>query len=142
MRLLAAVVVTCLTMATTTDPVAAQWSATSTTFTTQTQASTLAPPTSLSASPGCVLITIPLVTLNWTASGSTFTASYDILRSTTSGGPYSQIGSATGGATTTYTDSGSLLPLTTYHYVIRARLTNWLSTTTTQVSATTPLTCP
>ena len=86
-------------------------------------------------------VLIPRVTLNWTASASTFTASYDILRSTTSGGPYSQVGSATGAATTTFTDTATLGLNNTYYYVVRARLTNWASTPTPQVSATTPVAC-
>ena len=87
------------------------------------------------------IVLIPRVTLTWTPSPSVFAAGYDILRSTVSGGPYSQVGSASGGATTTFTDSASLGLNITYFYVIRARRTNWLSTQTTQVSAKTPLLC-
>jgi hypothetical protein len=54
------------------------------------------------------------VTLNWAAvSGAT---EYHVERSTTSGGPYSQIGTATG---TTFTDT-AVTGGTTYFYVVRA----------------------
>ncbi len=54
------------------------------------------------------------VTLNWSAvSGAT---EYHVERSTTSGGPYSQIGTATG---TTFTDT-TVTSGTTYFYVVRA----------------------
>ena len=142
MRGLVAAIVVCLIALTTTDPAAAQWSGTTALFNAPSQSQTLAPPTSLSASTGCVLVVlIPRVTLTWTASTSTFTASYDILRSTVSGGPYTQVGSAAGAATTTFTDSASLGLNITYFYVVRARLTNWVSTSTAQVSAKTPVVC-
>jgi len=122
-------------------PVAAQWSA-SATGSSNARATNLAPPTALSAAVGCVaIILIPRVTLTWTASPSTFAAGYDILRSTVSGGPYSQVGTASGGATTTFADTASLGLNITYFYVIRARRTNWVSATTSQVSAKTPLVC-
>jgi len=122
-------------------PAAAQWSATGN-GPTSSGALTLAAPSGLSAAAGCVaIVLIPRVTLTWTASPSTFTAGYDILRSTVSGGPYSQVGTASGGATTTFADSASLGLNITYFYVIRARRTNWISAQTTQVSVKTPLLC-
>ena len=122
-------------------PAAAQWSAAAT-GSSNARAANLAPPTGLSAAVGCVaIILLPRVTLTWTASPSTFAAGYDILRSTVSGGPYSQVGTASGGATTTFADTASLGFNITYFYVIRARITNWVSATTTQVSAKTPLLC-
>ena len=122
-------------------PAAAQWSATGS-VATNSRALTLAAPSGLSGAAGCVaIVLIPRVTLTWTASPSPFTAGYDILRSTVSGGPYSQVGTASGGATTTFTDSASLGLNITYFYVIRARRTNWLSAQTAQVSVKTPLVC-
>lgn len=142
MRRIAASVVACVTMSTAnTTSAAAQWSAT-TTLSTDSHALTLAPPSALSASVGCLaVVLLPRVTLTWTASPSTFTAGYDILRSTVSGGPYTQVGSASGGATTTFTDSASLGLNITYYYVIRGRRSNWISAQTAQISAKTPLIC-
>ena len=58
------------------------------------------------------------VVLNWTASTSPNISSYDIYRSTTSGGSYTQIGSVTA-PTTTFTDS-SVTDGVTYYYVATA----------------------
>ncbi len=73
-----------------------------------------AAPTSLQAfnnGPSSVLLT-------WTASASSDVYRYDVYRSTTSGGGYSEVGS-TGASTTTFTDTG-LSTGTTYYYVVRA----------------------
>jgi len=142
MRRIATGVVLCAAALTVTAaPAAAQWSAAAP-VSTNASALTLAAPSGLSAAAGCVaVVLIPRVTLTWTPSPSAFTAGYDILRSTVSGGPYSQVGSASGGATATFTDSASLGLNITYFYVIRARRTNWLSPQTAQVSVKTPLVC-
>lgn len=69
----------------------------------------LAAPASLTATPG-----IGQVSLSWPASvGAT---SYDVKRTTTSGGPYTTVACAT---TTNYTDTG-LTGGTTYYYVVSA----------------------
>jgi hypothetical protein len=65
-------------------------------------------PASLTATPGS-----GTVALSWAA--VTGASEYHVLRSTTTGGPYTQIGVATG---TTFTDSG--LASGTYFYVVRA----------------------
>ena len=57
-----------------------------------------------------------VVTLNWNASISPNIASYNIFRSTVSGGPYTKIDSST---TLSYTDLKAL-PHTTYFYVVTA----------------------
>jgi hypothetical protein len=68
--------------------------------------------------------------LAWTAvSGAT---EYHVLRSTTSGGPYTQVGTTTG---TTFSDTG-LACNTTYFYVVRA-FAGCESANSTQASATT-----
>ena len=70
------------------------------------------------------------VSLSWTATqGAT---SYDIKRSTTSGGPYAQIGTAT---TNSYVDSG-LTNGTTYYYVVTASNRSGQSGDSNQASAT------
>ncbi len=87
--------------------------------------STLAPPTSL----GAGLCLLGSVTLNWTATPSTWADGYEIRWGTTSGGPY------TTGSTTsvlpTKTVTGLSL-LTTYYFVVRASYGNWRSVYTTQ----------
>ncbi len=71
------------------------------------------------------------VSLTWTASSGA--TSYNVLRSTTNGGPYSQI--AGGVATTSYLDTG-LTNGTTYYYVVQAVNANGTSGNSNQTSAT------
>lgn len=79
------------------------------------------------------------INLSWTASSGA--TSYNVLRATTSGGPYSTV--ATGVTTTTYSDTG-LTASTTYYYVVQA--VNGVGTSgnsneasaTTQAAATVP----
>jgi len=140
-RLLICLLVVGAVLTISTAPAAAKWSAAGA-VSTNSRALTLAAPSGLSAVAGCVaIVLIPRVTLTWTPSPSVFAAGYDILRSTVSGGPYSVVGTASGGATTTFTDSATLGLNVTYFYVIRARRTNWLSAPTAQVSVKTPLLC-
>ena len=70
-------------------------------------------------------------TVSWTASSGA--TSYKIFRSTTSGGPYSQVGTST---TTSFTDSG-LTCNTTYFYVVTASNGTCDSGNSAQASATT-----
>jgi len=69
------------------------------------------------------------VTLNWT--GSSGASGYNVKRATTSGGPYTQIGSPT---SSSYTDS-SLTDGTTYYYVVSALDSAGESADSAQVSA-------
>lgn len=87
---------------------------------------TLAAPTALSATGGTNIV------LNWTATTSTFAAGYNILRSSTSGGPYTQITQVTPRTAVTYTDSPAA---GTYYYVLQSYVQNWLSPNTAQVTA-------
>jgi Concanavalin A-like lectin/glucanases superfamily/Domain of unknown function (DUF2341) len=85
-----------------------------------------AAPTGLSATSGN-----SQVSLSWnSSSGAT---SYNVLRSTTSGGPYTSI--ATGITNTNYLD-GSLLNGTTYYYVVQAVNAAGTSPNSNQASAT------
>jgi hypothetical protein len=91
---------------------------------------TLAPPTGLAAS-----VSGTSVTLTWTATPSSFASGYNVLRSTTSGGPYTQIAQVTPRTTLTYVDS-TVTAGTTYYYVLQSYYQSWVSTSTAQVSAT------
>ncbi|MBI3474211.1 MAG: fibronectin type III domain-containing protein [Acidobacteria bacterium] len=82
-------------------------------------------PTGVSATPGNQQIS-----LSWTASARA--SSYHVKRSTTSGGPYTQVGAPTG---TSYTDT-ALTNGTTYYYVVSALNARGESGNSTQVSAT------
>jgi trimeric autotransporter adhesin len=86
-----------------------------------------APPTGVAAS-GTTQTT---TTISWTA--STGATSYKIFRSTTSGGPYSQVGTST---TTSFADSG-LTCNTTYFYVVTASNGTCDSGNSAQASTTT-----
>lgn len=83
-----------------------------------------APPSGLVATAGDTV-----VTLAWTASGGA--TSYYVKRSTTSGGPYTQIAAPT---SPTYTDT-SLTDGTTYYYVVSAVNSAGESANSAQVSA-------
>ena len=75
-------------------------------------------------------------TVSWTASAGA--TGYNILRSTTSGGPYTQVGTST---TTSFADTG-LTCNTTYYYVVQAtNAPTCASGNSAQASATTSV-CP
>lgn len=98
---------------------------------------TLLPPTNPSTAHGpCTGGVSTSVTVNWTASPSTWADGYEVLGSLVAGGPYAAVGTVSGAATTSYTVTG-LGFLTTHHYVVRATKGNWRSSTTSEVSRTT-----
>ena len=114
------------------------------------EACSSAPTTCQSVTPGAAPCTPPAaptgltataaganqINLSWTASSGA--TEYQILRSTTSGGPYTQVGTATG---TTFSDTG-LTCNTTYFYVVRASNSpTCQSANSSQASATTNA-CP
>ncbi len=84
-----------------------------------------AAPTNLTATPGNAVIT-----LTWTA--STGATGYNVKRSTTSGGPYTQLAAPT---STGYTDS-SVINGVTYYYVVSTLTAAGESANSAQVSAT------
>lgn len=98
---------------------------------------TLSAPSGLSSSAGpCVTLSSASIRLTWVATPSSWADGYEVLRSTSSGGPYSSLGTVSGVSTLTYLD-GSLPFSTTYHYVVRATKGSWRSALTAQVSRTT-----
>lgn len=99
-------------------------------------AGTLASPSGLTATGGCELLVLgPKVDLSWTAAADA--TGYVILRSTTSGSGYQQVGTS---STTSWSDT-NVSTGTTYHYVVRATAESWTSSNSNEASATTPLTC-
>jgi hypothetical protein len=86
---------------------------------------TLSAPTGPSASGGST------VTMNWTATASTYASGHRVYRSSTSGGSYSQIAQITPRTTVTYSDTP---PNGTYYYVVRAYYQNWESANSSEVS--------
>ena len=93
------------------------------TFTTD----TLDPPTGLTAAGGTS------VTLDWTATADTYAGGHRVLRSTTAGGPYTQIAEITPRTTTTYVDTPAA---GTYYYVVGAFYQSWESANSNEASAT------
>lgn len=101
---------------------------------------TLQPGTDLSATASCDGADTAKITLDWTATSSSFADGYDVYRGSTDGGPYDNIGHVTG-TTKTYVDHG-LTTNTTYFYVVQSTASNWTSINSNQAQATTPATCP
>jgi hypothetical protein len=98
---------------------------------------TLAPPSGVTASQiNCTNNQPPQIRISWTASSSAFTTGYTIERATTSGGPYTTIGTVSS-ATTSYTDpSTTLLYSTTYYYLAVSTYNSW-TTPASEASVTT-----
>lgn len=100
-------------------------------------AATLAAPTGAVAVNGtCVARTSWHVNVSWTATTSTVADGYEILRSTTTGGPYTPVGTVAGRTTTTFTDT-SPAANTTYFYVVQATRNLWRSANSNQATVTT-----
>lgn len=94
----------------------------------------------LSGTAACNGVGVAKVTLSWTATASTFADGYDVLRSATDGGPYTNVGHVNGRNTTSHVDI-PLVVNTTYYYVVQATAGGWTSANTNQASATTPPIC-
>jgi len=90
---------------------------------------TLAPPTGLTAT-----VVGSNIRLDWTPTTDTYATGYNVLRGTISGGPYSQIGTATPYTATTYTDNTAAAGTRYYYYVLRTYFQSWLSVPSNQAS--------
>ena len=88
---------------------------------------TLGAPTSLTATGGLSVV------LQWTITSSAYATGYDVLRGTSSGGPYTKITSVTPRTASSYTDAPPLPG--TYYYVLQSVYQNWRSVNSNQVSA-------
>ena len=91
-------------------------------------AEVLDPPTNLD-------VTGPLLikTLTWTATVDIRATGYLVFRSTTNGGPYTQIATVTSRTTTTYVDV--VIGLGTRYYVLQSYYGSWTSVNSNQGSA-------
>jgi hypothetical protein len=118
-----------------TPPVSATWQSSQSGGPQTVSAGTLEPPTGTAA---CVQLLPTRVRVTWTATPSSFADGYEVLRSTTDGGPYASVGTVGGQATTTFTDT-TATSLTTYYYVVQATRHLWRSVDSVQASATVPL---
>ena len=90
-------------------------------------ADTLNPPTSLTTTDGIT------IRLDWTATPDTYATGHRIYRSTTGGGPYTQIAEITPRTTTTYVDSPAA---GTYYYIARAYYLTWESVNSNEATGT------
>lgn len=98
-------------------------------------AATVAPATSLSATPGCAL-TLPRVVLSWTPPGAGPATGQQVRRAATAAGPFTTVATLPSASTATWTDT-AVLPSTTYHYRIRTTTASSWSATSATASATT-----
>lgn len=97
----------------------------------------LSPPTAPSTAAGtCTPAITDRIVVSWTASSSSWASGYEIQRSTTSGGPYTVVGTVSGVTSTSFTDA-PLAFSTTYYYRVRATKHQWRSPSTAQVQRTT-----
>ncbi len=77
------------------------------------------------------------INLAWTDNDGGAATAYDVDRSTTSTGGFTQIGTA-GAAAAAYTDTGAFFPSTNYYYEVEAVTTNTTSVFSNIANATTP----
>jgi hypothetical protein len=100
----------------------------------------LDPPSGLTCNGGGTTCNAGLTTrpaLSWTATPDLYATGYRILRSTTSGSGYTQVGQVTGRTTTTWTDNtGGLSVLTSYFYVVISYFDPWTSVNSNEVKVT------
>jgi hypothetical protein len=89
---------------------------------------TLDPPTNLAAS-----VSGSAIQLSWTVTVDTYAAGYKVLRSMTSGGPYTEIDSVTPRTATSYTDNTVTAGIR-YYYVLRSYYQNWQSANSNEAS--------
>jgi hypothetical protein len=98
----------------------------------------LAAPTGVAATGGCVGLGTPKVTLTWTATATTFATGYDIYRAVGAGAP-TLLTSVSPRTVVSYTDT-AVLVLTSYTYTVRTKYQNWIKASSS-ASATTPAVC-
>jgi hypothetical protein len=95
---------------------------------------TLAAPTGLTATAGCVGLAAAKVTLSWTATTSAFATGYDVYRAVGAGGSTFLV-SVSPRTTVTYVDTAVSL-LTQYTYTVKARYASWSKASSTATATT------
>ena len=94
-------------------------------------------PTGLAAGHGlCVPAISTSIRLTWTAPPATKADGYVVERSSSAAGPFTEVATVSGAATTSY-DSPTLPFSTTFHYRVLARKFTWRSAPTPVVAITT-----
>jgi len=88
----------------------------------------LQPPAGLTGACGAT------INLNWTATPDAYPTGHRVMRSDTTGGPYTQIASVTPRTVTTYGDTPAA---GSYYYVVRAYYLNWISADSNEISVAT-----
>lgn len=99
----------------------------------------LDPPTDVRCNGGLVVCNATILArpqLAWTPSADAYAEGYHVYRSTTSGSGYALVATLPGRTTSGWTDNGTVLPLTTYYYVVVTYAGSWASTNSTQVAVT------
>lgn len=89
---------------------------------------TLNPPTGLAATGGATT-----AVLTWVPSVDTYTAGYEVWRSTTSGSGYALLGTVTPGTATTTTNNPGSNGV--FYYILRSYFQNWRSVNSNEASA-------
>ena len=85
----------------------------------------------LSAPSGLTASGLEVISLSWGQSADVYASGYRVFRSSTSGGPYTQIAEVTPQTTVSYMDAPGL---GTFYYVVRAFYENWESVNSNQAS--------
>jgi hypothetical protein len=81
------------------------------------------------------------ITVTWTATASAYATGYTVERATTSGGPFSTIGTVAIG-TTTYVDTAPVLAYTTsYYYRVQSTYLSWTAASTQGAVTTLSIHC-
>lgn len=99
------------------------------------------PPTNLSAKAECeALVLLPEIGLTWTASSSNSVSGYEILRSSSENGSYTEVTTVSGRTTTSYTDT-SVGYHTTYWYIVADMINSSVGPGSGAADATTAAAC-
>lgn len=103
---------------------------------------TLAAPTGSAATQvSCRNNKPPQISIGWTASTSSFVTGYTIERGTTSGGPYTAIGSVSAASSSFADPSTTLAYSTRYYYVVVATFKAWTAGSSEASATTRSSTC-
>jgi hypothetical protein len=131
----ASILIACLGLWSPLNAVAATWRSSTAPVAQAITSGALTAPTGVSAA--CKLLTFR-VTIQWTPDPSTLTAGYAILRATAASGPYSLVGTVTGGSTASF-DDPAIAVAANYYYEVRATHALWGSAASSPIHVLTAL---